>query len=364
MPIGHSLWQVGDPPTQLTETQLPAEQTLHKMIYSAPELLSPDWMLIGSEVPTAAGGRIDLLGMAPDGSLVVIELKRDKTPRDVVAQALDYASWVQTLSPAEVSAIYSQRHDGGDLAAAFLNRFKAPLEEAAVNASHSVVLVAAELDAASERIVQYLGERGVAINVLFFRVFEFEGHMILSRAWLTDPIDMPTAPDPGDPKEPWNGEYYVNFGDGESRSWEEAMQHGFVSAGGGAWYSRTLRNLSPGDRIWVRVPQVGYVGVAKVTGGMTPMAEFTLTVDGQPLPAEQVLTKANYHREDIGSEELCEYFVPVKWLKKVPVTEAIHEIGFFGNQNSVAAPRTPSWRHTVDRLKIAFPEYDSQPALG
>ena len=27
----------------------------------------------------------------------IIELKRDRTPRDVVAQALDYASWVRGL---------------------------------------------------------------------------------------------------------------------------------------------------------------------------------------------------------------------------------------------------------------------------
>jgi hypothetical protein len=332
------------------------------MIRSAPDLLSPDRMLIGNEVHTSHGGRTDLLGIAPDGSLVVIELKRDKTPRDVVAQALDYASWVQALSPAEVAGIYSLYSGGGDLATAFQERFKSPLEEDAVNASHTVVLVAAELDAASERIVQYLGERGVAINVLFFRVFEFQGQQILSRAWLIDPIDVPPATDKRDPQEPWNGEYYVNFGDGESRSWDEAREYGFVSAGGGAWYSRTLRNLSPGDRIWVRIPQVGYVGVGRVMGGMTAMGDFTIPVDGEQRPAEQVLTASHYYRDDIDSEELCEYFVPVHWLQAVPRIDAVHEIGFFGNQNSVAAPRTPSWRHTVERLKTAFPQYGGRRA--
>ena len=43
------------------------------------------------------GGRIDLLAIAPDASLVLIDLKRDRTPREVVAQALDYASWVEQL---------------------------------------------------------------------------------------------------------------------------------------------------------------------------------------------------------------------------------------------------------------------------
>ena len=40
---------------------------------------------------------IDLLAIDADGNLHVLELKRDKTPRDVVAQVLDYGSWVTTL---------------------------------------------------------------------------------------------------------------------------------------------------------------------------------------------------------------------------------------------------------------------------
>jgi RecB family endonuclease NucS len=49
-------------------------------------------MLIGRQQDTGFGGRIDLLAIAPDGALVLIEIKRDRTPREVVAQALDYAS--------------------------------------------------------------------------------------------------------------------------------------------------------------------------------------------------------------------------------------------------------------------------------
>jgi RecB family endonuclease NucS len=67
------------------------------MIVASPRLISDEWMLIGRQEDTGFGGRIDLLALAPDGSLVLIELKRDKIPRDVVAQSLDYASWVERL---------------------------------------------------------------------------------------------------------------------------------------------------------------------------------------------------------------------------------------------------------------------------
>jgi len=37
-------------------------------------------------------GGVDLPAIAPDGSWVLIERKRDTTPRDVVAQSLDTTS--------------------------------------------------------------------------------------------------------------------------------------------------------------------------------------------------------------------------------------------------------------------------------
>src|SRR5271157_3225996 len=94
MPIRHAIWRVAPKPDPLAESSLAKEQLLEDMIVAAPPILSDEWMLIGRQEDTGYGGRIDLLAIAPDGSLVLIELKRDRTPREVVAQALDYASWV------------------------------------------------------------------------------------------------------------------------------------------------------------------------------------------------------------------------------------------------------------------------------
>jgi RecB family endonuclease NucS len=50
-------------------------------------------MILGRQVHTEHDGYIDILGLNKDGDLVIVELKRNKTPRDVIAQCLDYASW-------------------------------------------------------------------------------------------------------------------------------------------------------------------------------------------------------------------------------------------------------------------------------
>jgi hypothetical protein len=102
---------------------------------------------------------------------------------------------------------------------------------------------------------------------------------------------------------------------------------------------------------------------------MQPLAEFTITVNGQERPAPDVLTSGTYHREHDGDEEMTEYFVPVQWLQSLPREQAVHETGFFGNQNTVAAPRAASWRSTVDRLKQIFPaprrgDYQPRRAVG
>ena len=108
MPIQHAIWQVGAQPLPLANSKLASEQLLEDMIVRDPRILSSDWMLIGRQEITTFGGRIDLLAIAPDGSLVLIELKRDRTPREIVAQALDYASWLPSLTGDRLVQIYSR----------------------------------------------------------------------------------------------------------------------------------------------------------------------------------------------------------------------------------------------------------------
>lgn len=359
MPIRNAIWTV-DPrqPQQLSEGRLPTERVLEDMIFAAPRILSDEWMLIGRQERTMSGGVIDLLAIAPDGGLVLIELKRDRTPREVVAQAIDYAVWVEGLEADDIAAIYGRFAPGRDLAADFQERFGQPLDEDALNETHQIVIVATHLDESSERIVGYLNKRDIAINVLCFQVFTHGNQQLLSRSWLLDPVhtQVSAASAPkgrrGRESEPWNGEFYASYGlGGNTRSWDEARRYGFVSAGGGSWYSNTLNLLTVGDRIWVKAPGHGFLGVGEVAGSPVPFGEFVVSTPDGDRPALGVLTEGDYHRALADDPERSEYFVPVRWLHTVPLNEAVNEIGLFGNQNTVCKPTTPKWRTTVERLK-------------
>ena len=364
MPIHHAIWIVGDPPVQLPPARLASEQQLEQMIARDPRILSDEWMLIGRQVPTPYAGRVDLLAIAPDGSLVVIELKRDRTPREIVAQALDYASWVEQLTAERIVQLYHEFSGGRALDDDFRTRFGVALDEDALNQSHQVVIVAAELDAATERIIAYLSARDIAINALFFQVVQHGAAQLLSRAWLLDPGETQvnvasTTTGPGE-REPWNGEYYVSFGDPRFRSWADARDYGFISAGGGRWYSQTLKLLSPGDRVWVKVPQTGYVAVGRVTESARPVGEFTVRTPEGERPALDVLRHGAQYRTHADDPDTAEYFVRVRWLDALPLDGAVNEVGLFGNQNTVCRPATPKWRHTVERLKAHFPNWDAR----
>ena len=355
MPQRTALWTVSDQPSPLAEATFPSERLLEDMIIAAPRILSDEWMLIGRQERTVTG-RLDLLAIAPDGALVLIELKRDRTPREVVAQALDYACWVEELEADDIAAIYDRFAPGRDLAADFRARFGQPLDEDELNQSHQVVIVATHLDESSERIVRYLGDKGIAINVLCFQVFDHGGQHLLSRTWLVDPVQTQvTAATPATrgqrEREPWNGQFYACFGHSGTRDWAEGRKYGSICAGGGSWYSNTLNLLSAGDQVWVKAPGYGFVGVGEVLGPREPITDFKIEIDGQELPAAEALKGGTYHREFIDDPERMEYFVPVRWLHSVPLESAVNEIGMFGNQNTVCKPTTPKWRTTVERLK-------------
>ena len=362
MPVEVGIWKLGSGAevVRVSFSSMKSESRLEDILDADIGILDPRLLVIGRQVLTGFGKFIDLLAMDADGKLVVIELKRDKTPREVVAQLLDYGSWVRNLEDDDIAGIfddYLQKHHadhvGTSLDQAFCERFGVREMPEALNEGHELVIVAAELDDSTERIVTYLAdEYGAAINAVFFRFFQDGKSEFLSRVWLIDPGEAEVKMVEKRSDEPWNGEYYVSFGDGVNRRWADGQKYGYIAAGGGSWYSNTLNQLELGDRIWVNVPGKGYVGVGRVTGKATPISQFTVTDDlGQKKLIKKVVPATP---PDSVPESEMEYYVKIDWITTVSLENAIKEKGFFGNQNSVAKPKAKKWVHTIDRLKKRF----------
>lgn len=356
MPINHEIWRIDKEIVPVKDIKLDSEEELEKIIQSTPEILNENWLIIGRQIQTAYNQYIDLLAIDNSGSLIIIELKKHKTPRDVVAQGIDYASWVKTLNASAVAAIYKEyakkySNSSKTLDEAFFKKFGQKIEEDYINTSHQIVIVSAELDSSTERIVKYLSDAKIPLNAVFFRVFQDNGNRYLSRAWMLDPFETSEIATGTSANGPWNGEYYVSFGHGPERSWEDAMEYGFIGAGGGQWYSRTLNQLSVGDRVWVYIPKVGYVGVGRVTETANKADEVVFHTNSGDKTIYELSNKASYHLQSKDDEDEAEYMVKVNWIKKVSVKDAVSEVGLFGNQNTVCKPTVKKWGDTVNRLK-------------
>jgi hypothetical protein len=285
MPIGLEVWRIDGATTKVPAVALENETRLEDLLFEDIGMLGLDLlMVIGRQVVTDYGARIDLLALDSDAQLHVIELKKGRSPRDVVAQALDYGSWVKDLELAQVVEIFEQKNPGRSFTGDFHERFgEDPPQELAE--SHQLVIAASELDVSSERIVSYLSGFGVTINVVFFRYFEDGGREYLTRNWLIDPGEAQQrqrTPRGTRVQGKWNGQdFYVSCGEGPHRTWEDWVTYGFVSGGQKRWYSQTLEALFLGARVFAYIPQTGYVGAGEVKETAQLIKDFTVNVDGR-----------------------------------------------------------------------------------
>lgn len=355
MPIEVGVWRLGKKLTRVEFQPIETESKLEDTLATDLSVLSPGLMLIGRQIPTAFGKFIDLLAMDRDGNLIVIELKRNKTPREVVAQAIDYASWVEGLSHDEIAEIYTSKNDGKELEVGFEEAFHGSLPEE-LNDTHRMIIVASELDPSTERIITYLSNNfGVPINTVFFRYFQDNGSEYLTRSWLISPQEAEAQTSKFSTKkkrEPWNGrDFYVSLGEDSGQNWDDCRKFGFICGSGGKWYTQTLDALFENARVFVNIPKRGYVGVGKVVGRSTPVRDYTVMVDGKKTPilaAELVATGMDANSDD---DEKCAYLVSVEWIKAVPREEAYWEKGLFALQHT-ACKLTSSF--TIERLTKHF----------
>jgi hypothetical protein len=188
------VWQVtkDDSLKEIKASTLDREERIEKWITQDISVLEPDnvgLLVIGQQVKTDFGKKIDLLCIDSEGDLVIVELKRDKTPRDVTAQALDYASWIKDLGKDKVEEIAAEYLNGKQLKEAFEEAFDSTYPDV-INNEHSIKVVASEVDDSTERIVRYLSSYGIDINFVRFQMLRADDQgELLVRTFTIPPVE-------------------------------------------------------------------------------------------------------------------------------------------------------------------------------
>ena len=156
---------------------------IQEWIEKTPSILGQELLVIAKELSLPSGIRLDLLAIDKQANLVIIELKRDESGRDVEWQAIKYASYCSNFSPDEIFTYYAQ-YLQSDTDEAQLNIEEFIDEELdSLNQSQQILLVAKEFHS------------DVVSAVLWLRDYAIEIKCIRLRPYVDDDGDLFITPD-------------------------------------------------------------------------------------------------------------------------------------------------------------------------
>lgn len=156
------------------------EAVLEDWLESNPDGIVEDGriLIIGRQVVTNFGGFIDLLGLDREGDVVVVELKRDRTPRDTIAQSLEYVSFAERLDTAQLEGILRSYLNDDSLSLAQHHReyFELGSDEAvAFNKDQRIVIVGQRVTPEIRQTATFLRSKGLRVTCVEFTFFQADG---------------------------------------------------------------------------------------------------------------------------------------------------------------------------------------------
>lgn len=161
------------------------EADLEVLLESNPEYFfeKSKILIIGRQVNTNLNTFIDLLGIDKNGNTVIIELKRGSTPRETVAQLLEYASYIENLDYSQLNDIYQDyAGEESNLEDYYQQYFQNETNTSiSFNKTIRLVIVAQHITKNIRQISSFLTKKGIDIYCLEFKYFETKsGERIIS----------------------------------------------------------------------------------------------------------------------------------------------------------------------------------------
>lgn len=158
------------------------KEHLEKWIKTNPKILGEDIVIIGEQVHTKSGV-LDLLGIDNSGNIVVVELKRDKLPRDVVTQAIDYASDIATWDIDKLNEVcmnYKGQALYDYLSDSLLD---VEVDELVINQAQRLLLVGFSIEEPLNRMIEWLSTNyDIGINAIILHYIRTSaGNELLSK---------------------------------------------------------------------------------------------------------------------------------------------------------------------------------------
>lgn len=169
-----------------TELGFKERKNLQEWLAHRPDALGEELLIIQKEFDGFAGTRerLDLLALDKNGNLVVIENKLDDSGKDVVWQALKYASYCANLTKLQIVEIFRQhlKEDGNaeDLICEFLEADD--INEVKINMGNSqrMMFVAANFPKEVTNTALWLLGQGISVQCFRATPYVFGEQLLLS----------------------------------------------------------------------------------------------------------------------------------------------------------------------------------------
>jgi hypothetical protein len=176
------IWTIGEEgPVRCSRTSVSLERELEDWIERDPDLLMTGLTIVGRQM-TMGSNRLDLLGITPEGQWALIELKAGGMHREVLSQALDYASLIQSL---EAEDLLGRLNRLNDKSRTQVEDLLGSEDEGPDGGGRDMVIVLSgtSVGPGLQRIVSFLAEGyGVPIVTITFDVFSTrDGTQLLVR---------------------------------------------------------------------------------------------------------------------------------------------------------------------------------------
>lgn len=166
-------------PTEFKAVGVMERSNMEKWIAADPSVLTGEDLMV---ITTEFGGfdktseRLDVLAMDTDGQLVVVELKRDDSGKNVDLQALKYAAYCSTMTLEEVARVHAD-YVGGQLtteqAEASIRKFVTNEEFTEIGDTPRIMLVAREYRNEVTASVKWLRDKhGIDITCIKWDVYQ------------------------------------------------------------------------------------------------------------------------------------------------------------------------------------------------
>ncbi len=153
--------------TSFHSEKLKERYDIQEWIEKNSEIIESNLLIIGKEVPLPSDIRLDLLAIDKKSNLVVLELKRDDSGKNVDWQAIKYASYCSNMTQEEIFKQYAEYLGSDeDEAERKIEEFIEDENFENLNANQRIILVAKEFHSDVVSSVLWLRDFGIDVSCI------------------------------------------------------------------------------------------------------------------------------------------------------------------------------------------------------